>query len=218
MNSKRYVILVGIDFSELADRALEQALVVAAQRTDAEVHVLSIATPPVALDASYAIPAYGALDDANLLSGATERLHLHVQRQLQRFGVEHPELSLPVRVVSNVTIGTPAHGIAQMASDIAADLVVIGTHNRRGIERLLLGSVAEGTVRHARCPVLVIPAEPPQDEIQITPPCSECVRARRGSAGQQLWCAQHRERHGRRHTYHQSDRAGTETNFPLVVR
>ena len=84
--------------------------------------------------------------------------------------------------------------------------------------RLLLGSVAEGTVRHTHCPVLVIPAEQPHDEIKIAPPCTECVRARRESAGQQMWCEQHRERHGRRHTYHQADRSGAESKFPLVTR
>ena len=117
-----------------------------------------------------------------------------------------------------MNIGNPAHAIAQLASDIAADIIVVGTHNRRGVERLLLGSVAEGTVRYAHCPVLVIPAEQPHDEVKIAPPCSECVRARRDSAGQQLWCTQHREHHGRRHTYHQSDRSGAESNFPLVSR
>ncbi len=218
MNGKRYVILVGVDLSALADRALEQALVVAAQRGDAEVHVLSITAPPVALDARYAIPAFSVLDEASAVANSTERLRLHVQMQLESFGLKHPELSFPVSVVSHVTVDAPAHGIARMASDIAADLVVVGTHNRHGVERILLGSVAEGTVRHAHCPVLVIPAPPPHDEIRIEPPCSECVRARSESAGQQRWCAQHRERHGRRHTYHQSDRSSAESNFPLVTQ
>jgi K+-sensing histidine kinase KdpD len=126
---------------------------------------------------------------------------------------------LSVRVISHVSIDTAAHGIVQMASDIGADLIVIGTHNRKGVERFLLGSVAESTVRHARCPVLVMPAQDKPDEaVKFDPPCSECVRARQASAGRELWCAQHRERHGRRHTYHQSDRSGADTNFPLVNR
>lgn len=218
MDANRYVILVGIDFSELSDRALEQALALAAQRSNSEVHALTLVMPPVAVNTSYAMPAFGVLAAPDLLGSATEQLHLHVKRTLARFEAKYPEPQFPARVVSHVVMGTPAHGLAQMASDIAADLVVVGTHNRHGVQRLLLGSVAEGTVRYARCPVLVIPAEAPHDEVQITPPCTECVLARRESAGQQLWCAQHRERHGRRHTYHQSDRAGAETNFPLVVR
>ncbi len=218
MNDKRYVILTGIDFSELADRALEQALLLASERSNAELHVLSLVPPPMALDARYAIPAYGALDEASSLANATERLRVHVQAQLERFGAKHPDRSFPLRVASYAAFGAPALGLAQMASDIGADLVVIGTHNRRGVERLLLGSVAEGTVRYSHCPVLVVPAEQTHDEVKITPPCSACVRARRDSAGQELWCAQHRERHGRRHTYHQTDRSGAESNFPLVTR
>jgi nucleotide-binding universal stress UspA family protein len=217
MKAKPYVILVGIDFSELADRALEEALVLSAKRTDAEVHVVSI-VPVLTPNARHATPAYAVLDEAGSLGNATERLRAHVQMRLERFGTAHPESSFPLRLVSHVSVDSPAHGIAQLASDIGADLIVVGTHNRRGVERFLLGSVAEGTVRYAHCPVLVIPAGQPHDEVKIAPPCSECVRARRESAGLQLWCAQHRERHGRRHTYHQSDRSGTESNFPLVNR
>ena len=218
MNTQRYVILVGIDFSELADRALEQALELASARANAEVHVLTMVPVPMTLDARYAIPAYSMLDETNLLETATERLCVHFQGQLDSFRTKHPDLAFPLRTVSHVVIGTPTHGIAQMASDIAADLVVVGTHNRHGVERLLLGSVAEGTVRHARCPVLVLPAQQTQDDVKIAPPCSECIRARHESGEQQLWCAQHQERHGRRHTYHQADRSGAETNFPLVTR
>lgn len=218
MNGKRYVILVGIDFSELADRALEQALLLAARRNDAEIHALCVTTPATAFDARYALPAYVTLDEADIVASTTEHLRSHVQQRLQSFETKYPELSLPICVVSHVKLDSPAQGIAQMASDIAADMVVVGTHNRRGIERLLLGSVAEGAVRYARCPVLVIPAEPAHDEVLIDPPCAECVRARRESAGEQMWCEQHRERHGRRHTYHQTDRSGAESNFPLVNR
>jgi len=216
MTRKPYVILVGTDFSELADLALEQALLLASERNNAEVHVLSIVAVPMALDGRYAIPAYSVLDEANTLAVTIERVRAHVQARAESFRTKHPERSLPVRIESHANFGAPALGIAQMAADLGADLVVVGTHNRHGVERVLLGSVAEGTVRHARCPVLVIPAEQPKNELQIAPPCPECVRTRRESAGAQLWCAQHRERHGRRHTYHQADRSGAESNFPLV--
>jgi nucleotide-binding universal stress UspA family protein len=218
MNAKPHIILVGVDFSELADRALEQALLIAAERRNVELHALSIVPVPMALDGRYAIPAYGVLDQANSLEAASERVRVHVQARLELFAEQHPGCSFPKRVISHANFGAPSLGIAQLASDLGADLVVVGTHNRRGVERLLLGSVAEGTVRHAHCPVLVIPAPQPHDEVAIAPPCSQCAEARRESGGEQLWCAQHRERHGRRHTYHQADRSGAESNFPLVTR
>ncbi len=118
-----------------------------------------------------------------------------------------------------MTVDAPAHGIAQLGSDLGADLIVVGTHNRKGLERFLLGSVAEGTVRYARCPVLVIPSpEEPKEEVKIEPPCPDCVRARAESGGQALWCAAHNEPHGRRHTYHQTDRTSSDNNFPLTFR
>lgn len=56
---------------------------------------------------------------------------------------------------SFVERGEPGHGIVERANRFPADLVVVGSHNRKGIERWLLGSVAEYVVRHAHCPVLV---------------------------------------------------------------
>jgi nucleotide-binding universal stress UspA family protein len=52
-----------------------------------------------------------------------------------------------------------AHRVALAANACAADLIVMGTHGRRGFRRLVLGSVAERVLRIARCPVLLIPAQ-----------------------------------------------------------
>lgn len=57
----------------------------------------------------------------------------------------------------------PRHGIVETANEIKADLVIVGTHGRRGIPRMLLGSVAEYVVRHAPCTVLTVRTpEPPK--------------------------------------------------------
>ena len=55
--------------------------------------------------------------------------------------------------------GDPRDMILQTAKEIHADLIVIGTHGRRGISRFLLGSVAEAIVRSAPCPVLTVRAK-----------------------------------------------------------
>jgi nucleotide-binding universal stress UspA family protein len=47
-----------------------------------------------------------------------------------------------------------------MAADVGADVIVVGSHGRGAIERLLLGSVSEQVVRHAPCPVLVVRPKP----------------------------------------------------------
>jgi nucleotide-binding universal stress UspA family protein len=218
MTNKPYILLVGVDFSELADRALHEAFAQASQRANSEVHVLSV-LPVASEDPGYAVSVYAALDQKPVLDSAIQRLCSHVEIQLEKFRLAHAGVQTAFRVISHAHIDTAAHGIVQLASDLKADLILIGTHNPKGMERLLLGSVAEATVRDARCPVLVIPPPPkPESEIRFTPPCPECVQARVASAGKDLWCAQHSQRHGRRHTYHQADRSSSESNFPLVFR
>jgi nucleotide-binding universal stress UspA family protein len=218
MKNKPYTLLVGVDFSELSDRALDEAFAQASQRPDSEVHVLSV-LPVTDTDPGYVVSMYAGEDQKPNLDEAVQKLRTHVELHLEKFKLVHPESRLGFRVISHVHVDTAAHCIVQLANELSADLIVIGTHNRKGLERLLLGSVAEATVRSARCPVLVIPAPAePDAELTVAPPCQECVRTRAASAGKEFWCEQHRVKHGRRHTYHQSDRSGRESNFPLVFR
>jgi len=218
MTNKPYTLLVGVDFSELSDRALHEAFAQASQREGSEVHVLSV-LPVDNEDSAYAVAVYAASDERPLLAAGLQKLRAHVDEELKKFGSARPGTPLHFSVISHAVIDSAAHAIVQLASQLSADLIVIGTHNRKGLDRLLLGSVAEGTVRSARCPVLVIPAPAEAEaEVTVAPPCAECVKTRETSGGKEFWCEQHRERHGRRHTYHQSDRSGGESNFPLVFR
>jgi len=64
-----------------------------------------------------------------------------------------------IRVSHRLEHGEPDVMIPHMASQLKADLIVMGTHGRTGLlDRLLLGSVAEKVVRSARCPVMTVPA------------------------------------------------------------
>ena len=58
-----------------------------------------------------------------------------------------------------LAIGAPVEEIVKAAQDWPADMIVIASHGRSGVRRLLLGSVAEGVMRHAACPVLVVRAK-----------------------------------------------------------
>ena len=53
--------------------------------------------------------------------------------------------------------GSTADGIIKCSTEFGADLIVVGTHSRTGLDRLLMGSVAEHVVRHSNVPVLVVP-------------------------------------------------------------
>ncbi|MCE9607899.1 MAG: universal stress protein [Planctomycetia bacterium] len=57
--------------------------------------------------------------------------------------------------------GSPAGRILDIAESEHVDLIVLGTHGRRGIDRVLMGSVAEAVVRRAKCPVLAVKADVP---------------------------------------------------------
>jgi nucleotide-binding universal stress UspA family protein len=67
-----------------------------------------------------------------------------------------PQTSSPLEFIH---VGKPASEIVRTAKEWPADIIVIGSHGRHGIQRALLGSVAEAVMRHAPCPVLVIRAK-----------------------------------------------------------
>jgi len=161
MKTKPYVVLVGMDFSELADRALMQAFDLATRRERAEVHVLCV-IPSAGLGSHHALFGYGITAEEGVRDGAFESLRAHVQAELDAFvqcAAPPGSARVPEQVVSHVRIDTPALGIVELASVISADLIVLGAHGHRGSCHVLMGSVAENTVRNATCPVLVIPAE-----------------------------------------------------------
>jgi nucleotide-binding universal stress UspA family protein len=214
MSPEPFVIIVGVDYSELSDLALARAFEIAGRDARAEIHALHVLAPFV-LEPSLASTVL--LQDSE---AAISRLKRHVERKLltlvERSGGDTQ--LLPARVVSHVRIDATATGVAQLAADLQADLVIVGTHGRHGVSRLLMGSVAEAVVRWAPCPVLVMrPKAVAAPTPVIEPPCPRCLDTRAATHGDELWCEQHRARHGRRHTYHQTDRAGAETEFPLVT-
>jgi universal stress protein A len=61
-----------------------------------------------------------------------------------------------VRIETRLAEGNPAEQINRLAAEVPCDLIVMGTHGRTGLGRLLMGSVAEQVVRKAPCPVLTV--------------------------------------------------------------
>jgi len=218
MSNKPFVVVVGTDYSQQASRALKVAFEQASRAAPAELHVVhvSLATSPETAVRS-ALPFAGLA--ASPVLSLEEQQALLVKHLDAALGAVPVVQERKVRVIAHVVVNAPVFGLTQLASQLEADLIVVGSHGRRGLARWLLGSVADGVVRQANCAILVVPPEPHELPVPaIEPACPECVTARSASAGQELWCAQHREHHGRRHTYHQGDRACADTNFPLVVR
>jgi nucleotide-binding universal stress UspA family protein len=160
---KTYAIVVALDYSEASELALDEAFELCAARELATLHVVHV-MPMIPPAMAEVMPvAMGAT--APLLEQAAAELKAHVERRVSAFNEAHPGQELSAtrhRIATHECLSAPAEAIAQLASDVSADLVIVGTHGRRGVSRLVLGSVAEGVVRSAPCPVMVMRKIPPR--------------------------------------------------------
>lgn len=136
-------ILVATDFNEPSRAAAKRALALA-QEWNAEVRVVHAVDPTPWSDPMME-PPDGA-DDPQHLAWVPDALHRFNAEALGGIAKEDLLRGMAVREV-------PRH-----AEEVGADLVVVGTHGAGGIERFLLGSVAEGLVERSPCPVLVVHA------------------------------------------------------------
>lgn len=203
--SQTFTVVVGIDYSEASALALTEAIAAARSHGRNHVHVIHTVQALQTAGPSTAATYIPPLDDAATMQ-ASEQLRKYVEKILS---APHENLlddgrPLVERLTTHIRTPYPAEAIVQLASDVEANLVVVGTHGRRGMARLLLGSVAEAVVRLAPCPVLVVRPIGTASSVvpKIEPPCPRCVEARLATDGKEFWCAQHREHHERRHTYH----------------
>ena len=195
-----FTIVVGTDFSELADRAIDHALEMASLREGAEVHVLYV--EPDVLGEATLTPALEAAINAD---AAVSKIEEHARKRLDAMapGLRKRQIR---RLVAHFGRGSPAEIIAQLAARLDADLVVVGSHGHRGVRRLFLGSVAERVSHLARCPVWIVRPKDhsTEDRVpEIEPPCPACLEIRRATGNDKAWCARHSERHYLApHTYH----------------
>lgn len=129
-------IMVPIDFSEQSRHALEHAASLA-RESGATLLVVHVKEPP-----HYFPPTgSGIYADPN---------HTKEGKRLADFVPR----GLGVHCEYQIRIGDPADEIVKVVEDEDVDLIVMGTHGRSGISRMLMGSVAEAVVRQAPCPVL----------------------------------------------------------------
>ncbi len=133
-------ILCPIDFSEFNYAANEYASVLA-KSTGAKITYLFSDMPDVPF-ATYA--------------------HLDLEQEESKILKRLREIKPTVEGIEAVYVaefGPPADRIVEFAAQHSIDLIVMGTHGRTGVKRILMGSVAEAVVRRAACPVLAIKAE-----------------------------------------------------------
>ena len=144
-------IVVGYDYSPLADTALTQAFQLASTDPETEVHVVNVSLPEFGLVSPEApAVAIGPTTPEGAQNAAKARVNALLSAWQEKSHRTFARLSM------HATQGSPAREIARMADELQATLVIVGTHGRSGLKRLFLGSVAEGVVRYCHCPVLVI--------------------------------------------------------------
>lgn len=133
------LVVVPVDFSQESLEAVE----VGRQLVDApeHLHVIHVLIDITPLEAG---EVWGVIDPQARIEQA---------QRLLREKLADPQYQ---GVHTAVLMGEPAHGIANYAQEKQAELIVIPSHGRTGLTRLLIGSVAERVVRLAHCPVLVL--------------------------------------------------------------
>lgn len=176
----RRVIVIAEDFTEAGEIAMLEGARLAQGSELHVVHVVELGAPR----------SDAALDAANEL---LEEIPLRLRRELAAHKIVG-RVFVHVRVADH---GGVAGAIQQLAVDVDADLIVVGSHGAGGIVQRILGSsVAETLARTAHCPVVV--ARPKdysalRHSPQIEPPCPACVQTRRATEGQVWWCDAHAE-------------------------
>lgn len=139
-------ILVPIDFSDGTDKVLAAAVKLA-RREDAQVHLVHVAAPDpdfVPYDAGPQVVREQVAEDLR-------EEHRGLQALAARLGADGLQAS--ARMVQGTTVDT----ILELAAKDDADCIVMGTHGHGALHRMVLGSVSEGVIRGAQCPVLVVP-------------------------------------------------------------
>jgi nucleotide-binding universal stress UspA family protein len=139
-------ILCPTDFSEVS-AAAEGVATALARHYEATLHLLHV-DPPTPL-----LSPYGEMPvDVRLFEDQ------RVQAEQDLATARDRARAAGVAADAEVRGGHPVREILALADDLPADLIVLGTHGRGGVEHLLLGSVAEKVMRKASCPVMIVPA------------------------------------------------------------
>ncbi|MGZ3476057.1 MAG: universal stress protein [Polyangiales bacterium] len=186
------VIVVGVDFSSGSLDALRDALETAVSEHSREVHVVHVQ--------SLSALAYGGLPVTGVVDSAADchRMAMLTREVLESLLAGHHSNGKP-RVFVHASVGTPARDIADLASELGADLIVVGPP-ARGFERVFFGSVATAIAQNANCSVMMVRNHHPREHEHTREHepnrerCAACEAVRAESARRTLWCAEHAER------------------------
>ncbi|RME62094.1 MAG: universal stress protein [Candidatus Dadabacteria bacterium] len=144
-------ILVTTDLSEESRAAFSAAKSIA-QAFNSKVNLLAVIEDPAQAAMMYALD-YPIIETNDIRSQLMQK----VKEDLENLIKEHFE-GVNCEPVVRETVLPVYSEIVKASEDLKADLLVIATHGKAGLRKLLIGSVAEKVVRHAPCPVLTVPS------------------------------------------------------------
>ncbi len=154
-------VLVAVDFSEASRNALNYGRNLA-RAFGGRLHVVHVADV-ISTSAAQFYPEGPGEPEAKATELATTQLRTYLAAE------NAGDARIGVRVAPDA-----AEAIIDYAEEIHADLLVLGTHGRTGVSRIIMGSVAEHVVRRAPCPVLVV--RPQEHEFVLPDPVSAAAR------------------------------------------
>jgi nucleotide-binding universal stress UspA family protein len=144
-------VLLAIDDSDFSEAAL-QTVCGQLRPSETEIHVLSVIDPLLYL------PVYNALPNVGSIDSMRDEYQKQALQLVDRAAATLREAGY--RVTEAVEEAEPRTAIVDYAQRVNADLIVVGSHGRRGFPRLLLGSVSEYVARHAHCSVEIVRRQP----------------------------------------------------------
>ena len=151
-SSGPFRIVVGVDFSEISQVALHQAFDTALARRgeNPEIHAV------VVVDDGAGLALGRPSAEIEKQFKTAQALITDQLESIRRFKLANQAADLPpIKVAIQVRVGDAVEELVAVALELRASLVVVGTHGRRGLRRLMLGSVAERVARRAPCAVLI---------------------------------------------------------------
>lgn len=140
-------MVVGYDFSENSQIALERAISLAEAEPAHILHILTVLDEKTGLGIT---GKKGKLEYSDTAL-AQEALTNDVKARLEAIAP-----TSDIHFFVHVRLGSPAEELLRLAGEVGAHLILVGSHGRTGIGRVLMGSVSEKVVRAAKCPVLVV--------------------------------------------------------------
>jgi nucleotide-binding universal stress UspA family protein len=178
-------VVVGFDFSNADGPAFDEAARLAQREPGGQLHIVHVFKTEPTREQSCELAAH---------------LRLYVREKAPLLGGLGG-----VRVGVHLRTGEAARQIAQLAAEVFADWIIVGSHRGSQIKHWIVGSTARKLLATAVCPVLVADPWPKERSdahvIVIEPPCPDCVSARAASGGAQWWCERHAHRANAAHTY-----------------